>query len=154
MPQTKFVTGKALSLGLRPIVVVNKIDRPDARPAEVLDEVFELFLNLDANDEQLDFPTLYASGRAGYAGLTDDVRDLVLAAVETLPPQVDGAHAVQQGLLERQQSARVHPEQRGDGRPGRTVPDRAGTAEPVKSSASLDESTGRAAQHVGQRDQG
>jgi GTP-binding protein len=74
MPQTKFVTGKALSLGLKPIVVVNKIDRPDARPAEVLDEVFELFLNLEANDEQLDFPTLYASGRAGYAGLTDDVR--------------------------------------------------------------------------------
>jgi GTP-binding protein len=74
MPQTKFVTGKALALGLRPIVVVNKIDRPDARPAEVLDEVFELFLSLDANDEQLDFPTLYASGRAGYAGLTDDVR--------------------------------------------------------------------------------
>ena len=60
MPQTKFVTGKALSLGLKPIVVVNKIDRPDARPAEVLDEVFELFLNLEANDEQLDFPTLYA----------------------------------------------------------------------------------------------
>src|SRR5947209_16614728 len=74
MPQTKFVTGKALALGLRPIVVVNKIDRPDARPAEVLDEVFELFLNLEASDEQLDFPTLYASGRAGYAGLTDDVR--------------------------------------------------------------------------------
>ncbi|MGN6589654.1 MAG: translational GTPase TypA [Sphingomicrobium sp.] len=75
MPQTKFVTGKALSLGLRPIVVVNKIDRPDARAAEVLDEVFELFLNLEANDDQLDFPTLYASGRAGYAGLTDDVRE-------------------------------------------------------------------------------
>jgi GTP-binding protein len=74
MPQTKFVTGKALALGLKPIVVVNKIDRPDARPAEVLDECFELFLSLDANDEQLDFPTLYASGRAGYAGLTDDVR--------------------------------------------------------------------------------
>ncbi len=74
MPQTKFVTGKALSLGLKPIVVVNKIDRPDARPAEVLDEIFELFLNLEANDEQLDFPTLYASGRAGFAGLTDDVR--------------------------------------------------------------------------------
>jgi GTP-binding protein len=75
MPQTKFVTGKALSLGLRPIVVVNKIDRPDARPAEVLDEVFELFLNLEANDEQLDFPVLYASGRAGYAGKEDTVRD-------------------------------------------------------------------------------
>jgi GTP-binding protein len=75
MPQTKFVTGKALSLGLRPIVVVNKIDRPDARPAEVLDECFELFLNLEANDDQLDFPTLYASGRAGYAGEQDTVRD-------------------------------------------------------------------------------
>ncbi|HEV2080677.1 MAG TPA: translational GTPase TypA [Allosphingosinicella sp.] len=74
MPQTKFVTGKALALGLKPIVVVNKIDRPDARPAEVLDECFELFLSLDANDEQLDFPTLYASGRAGYAGRSDDVR--------------------------------------------------------------------------------
>src|SRR3954451_23350814 len=74
MPQTKFVTGKALALGLRPIVVVNKIDRPDARPAEVLDEVLELFLSLDASDEQLDFPILYASGRAGYAGLSDDVR--------------------------------------------------------------------------------
>ena len=74
MPQTKFVTGKALALGLKPIVVVNKIDRPDARPPEVLDECFELFLSLDANDEQLDFPVLYASGRNGYAGLTDDVR--------------------------------------------------------------------------------
>jgi GTP-binding protein len=73
MPQTKFVTGKALALGLRPIVVVNKIDRPDARPAEVLDEIFELFLNLEANDEQLDFPTLYASGRAGYAGREDGI---------------------------------------------------------------------------------
>ncbi|HET7316455.1 MAG TPA: translational GTPase TypA [Sphingomicrobium sp.] len=79
MPQTKFVTGKALALGLKPIVVVNKIDRPDARPAEVLDEVFELFINLEANDEQLDFPVLYASGRAGYAGLTDDVRSGDLA---------------------------------------------------------------------------
>jgi GTP-binding protein len=74
MPQTKFVTGKALALGLKPIVVVNKIDRPDARPAEVLDECFELFLTLEANDEQLDFPVLYASGRNGYAGRTDDVR--------------------------------------------------------------------------------
>src|SRR5688572_18454388 len=73
MPQTKFVTGKALALGLKPIVVVNKIDRPDARPAEVLDEIFELFLSLDANDDQLDFPTLYASGRAGYAGTGDDI---------------------------------------------------------------------------------
>ncbi|WP_095012765.1 translational GTPase TypA [Tsuneonella mangrovi] len=74
MPQTKFVTGKALGLGLRPIVVVNKIDRPDGRPQEVLDEVFDLFVNLDANDEQLDFPVLYASGREGYASEDQDAR--------------------------------------------------------------------------------
>jgi len=74
MPQTKFVTGKALGLGLRPIVVINKIDRPDARADEVLNEVFDLFVGLDANDEQLDFPVLYASGRAGYAGEDPDVR--------------------------------------------------------------------------------
>jgi GTP-binding protein len=75
MPQTKFVTGKALALGLKPIVVVNKIDRPDARALEVLEEVFDLFVLLEANDEQLDFPVLYASGRNGYAGLTEDVRE-------------------------------------------------------------------------------
>ncbi|RJF85933.1 translational GTPase TypA [Sphingomonas cavernae] len=67
MPQTKFVTGKALALGLKPIVVVNKIDRADERTQEVLDEVFDLFVSLDATDEQLDFPVLFASGRNGYA---------------------------------------------------------------------------------------
>ncbi|GJL89417.1 MAG: GTP-binding protein [Minwuia thermotolerans] len=67
MPQTKFVTGKALALGLRPIVVVNKIDRPDGRPDEVHEEVFELFDALGADDDQLDFPMLYASGREGWA---------------------------------------------------------------------------------------
>ncbi len=75
MPQTKFVTGKALALGLRPIVVVNKIDRPDGRPQEVLDEVFDLFVSLGANDEQLDFPVLYASGRNGYASEDVDARE-------------------------------------------------------------------------------
>jgi len=65
------VTGKALALGLKPIVVVNKVDRPDERIQEVLDEVFDLFVSLDANDEQLDFPVLYASGRNGYA--SDDM---------------------------------------------------------------------------------
>jgi len=79
MPQTKFVTGKALALGLRPIVVVNKIDRPDARAHEVLDEVFDLFVSLDANDEQLDFPILYASGRNGYASEDPEARDGTLA---------------------------------------------------------------------------
>ncbi len=79
MPQTKFVTQKALALGLKPIVVVNKIDRPDARAQEVLNEVFDLFVALEANDAQLDFPVLYASGRNGYAGETDDVREGTLA---------------------------------------------------------------------------
>ncbi len=67
LPQTKFVLGKALALGLRPIAVINKIDRPDARAYEVHDEVFDLFANLGANEEQLDFPCLYASGRDGWA---------------------------------------------------------------------------------------
>ena len=67
MPQTKFVVMKALALGLKPIVVINKIDRPDARPDEVINEVFDLFAALDANDDQLDFPILYASGRNGWA---------------------------------------------------------------------------------------
>ncbi len=75
MPQTKFVTGKALALGLRPIVVVNKVDRPDERIQEVLDEVFDLFVSLDATDEQLDFPVLYASGRNGYASLDPSARE-------------------------------------------------------------------------------
>ena len=67
MPQTKFVTSKALALGLRPIVVLNKVDKPDAEPDRALDEVFDLFANLDADEDQLDFPHLYASGRAGWA---------------------------------------------------------------------------------------
>ena len=66
MPQTKFVLSKALALGLKPIVVINKIDRGDARPDEVLNEIFDLFVNLNANDEQLDFPVLYAVGRDGW----------------------------------------------------------------------------------------
>jgi len=79
MPQTKFVTGKALALGLRPIVVVNKVDRPDERIQEVLDEVFDLFVSLDATDEQLDFPVLFASGRNGYANPEADKREGTLA---------------------------------------------------------------------------
>jgi len=67
MPQTKFVTSKALALGLRPIVVLNKVDKPDAEPDRALDEVFDMFAGLGANDRQLDFPHLYASGRAGWA---------------------------------------------------------------------------------------
>lgn len=67
MPQTKFVLSKALAQGLKPIVVINKIDKPDQRADAVLDEIFDLFVSLDANDDQLDFPTLYASGRNGWA---------------------------------------------------------------------------------------
>lgn len=72
MPQTKFVLSKALSLGLKPIVVINKIDREDQRIREVIDEVFELFVALEANNDQLDFPIVYASGRAGRASLNFD----------------------------------------------------------------------------------
>ena len=78
MPQTKFVLGKALKIGLKPIVVINKADKPDARPDEVLNEIFDLFVSLNATDEQLDFPTLYASGRNGWAvrDLADEHKDL------------------------------------------------------------------------------
>src|SRR5665213_3067354 len=93
MPQTKFVTAKALALGLKPIVVVNKIDRHDGRAQEVLDEVFDLFVNLDASDEQLDFPVLCASGRNGYAGLGSDVRSGDLSPLfETIITHVPPPH--------------------------------------------------------------
>ena len=72
MPQTKFVTSKALALGLRPIVVLNKVDKPDAEPDRALDECFDLFANLGADDEQLDFPAMYASGRSGWADMELD----------------------------------------------------------------------------------
>ena len=72
MPQTRFVTRKAFDLGLKPIVVINKVDRPGARPHEVLDETFELFDRLGATDEQLEFLTVYASALNGYAGLEID----------------------------------------------------------------------------------
>ena len=78
MPQTKFVLGKALAQGLKPMVIINKVDRPDGRPDEVIDEVFDLFVSLDATDEQLDFPIMYASGRDGWCvnELTDERKDL------------------------------------------------------------------------------
>jgi GTP-binding protein len=72
MPQTKFVVGKALKIGLKPIVAINKVDRPDARVTEVVNEVFDLFAALDATDEQLDFPILYGSGRNGWMSLKPD----------------------------------------------------------------------------------
>lgn len=109
MPQTKFVTGKALALGLRPIVVVNKIDRPDERIQEVLDEVFDLFVSLDATDEQLDFPVLYASGRNGYASMDPSAREGTLTPMfETIvshvpepKADVDGEFKMLVTLLDR-----------------------------------------------------
>jgi GTP-binding protein len=96
MPQTKFVTAKALKLGLKPIVVVNKVDKPDARSFEVQDEVFDLFSALDANDEQLDFPTLFASGRSGWASTDPDqhgdtLEPLFETIVKHVPPPVADA---------------------------------------------------------------
>ncbi len=75
MPQTRFVLKKALALGKKPIVVINKIDRPMARPAEVIDEVLDLFIELDADDDQLEFPVVYASARDGYSSLDPNVRE-------------------------------------------------------------------------------
>jgi GTP-binding protein len=91
MPQTRFVLRKALGLALLPIVIINKIDRPDARPNEVVNEVFDLMVELGASDEQLDFPILYASGRAGYVrteltDTNDDCRPLFDAILKRIPP--------------------------------------------------------------------
>ena len=91
LPQTRFVLRKAFECGLRPIVVINKIDRPDARPDDVLNAVFDLFVELDADDATLDFPTIYASGRQGIA-TTDlavpatDLRPLFDAILKHVPP--------------------------------------------------------------------
>ncbi|ABD44713.1 GTP-binding protein TypA/BipA [Ehrlichia chaffeensis str. Heartland] len=98
MPQTKFVLSKALKAGLLPIVIINKVDRPDSRVDEVLDEVYELFINLDATSEQLDFPILYASGRNGWCvkNLSDNRESLVPlfeAIVEYVKPVSYDANA-------------------------------------------------------------
>ncbi len=90
MPQTKFVTSKALALGLRPIVVLNKVDKPDAEPDRALDECFDLFASLGADDDQLDFPAMYASGRNGWAdmeldGPREDLSALFDMVVEHVP---------------------------------------------------------------------
>jgi len=101
MPQTRFVTQKALARGLHPIVVINKIDRPGARPGWVLDQTFDLFDRLGATDEQLDFPVVYASGLNGYASLDAGARDgNMLPLFETIvekvhPPQVEPEDAFQ-----------------------------------------------------------
>ena len=91
MPQTKFVLSKALKQGLKPIVIINKLDKPDQRAEEVLDETFDLFVSLDANEEQLDFPVLYASGRSGWAskevdGLKENLHPLLDLILEHVKP--------------------------------------------------------------------
>ena len=108
MPQTRFVTQKALQAGLKPIVVINKIDRPGARPDWVLDQTFDLFDRLGATEEQLDFPVVYASGLNGYAGATPDVRGgdmtyLYQTIVDRVPPpnvDVDGPFQLQVSALD------------------------------------------------------
>jgi GTP-binding protein len=110
MPQTKFVVGKALKVGLRPIVAINKIDRPDGRHEEVINEVFDLFASLDATDEQLDFPILYGSGRDGWMNIAPEgpkdqglapLLDLVLQHVpEPSVGDEDGAFRMIGTLLE------------------------------------------------------
>jgi GTP-binding protein len=108
LPQTKFVVGKALARGLKPIVVVNKIDRQDARADEVHNEIFDLFASLDATDEQLDFPTLFASGRQGWAVTSlDDERkdlapmfDLVMAHVPMPVLDADAPFAMNASILD------------------------------------------------------
>lgn len=95
MPQTRFVTQKALALGLKPIVVINKIDKPAARPNWVLDQTFDLFANLDASDEQLDFDVIYASGLNGFANLDENIHEgdmtplFQLIVDKVSPPDVD-----------------------------------------------------------------
>ncbi len=90
MPQTKFVLKKALELELKPIVVINKIDKPNARPEEVIDEVFDLFVELGANDEQLDFPVIYASAREGIAKYeVEDESDGMTPLFETIIDRVE-----------------------------------------------------------------
>ncbi len=91
LPQTRFVLGKALARGLPPVVVINKIDRSDARPAEVLDEVYDLFIDLGATDEQLEFPVLYTNARKGVAlrepgDGSEDLRPLFQTILEAVPP--------------------------------------------------------------------
>jgi GTP-binding protein len=104
MPQTRFVLHKALELSLKPIVVINKIDRPDARPHEVLDEIFDLFVELDASDEQLDFPVVYASAKEGIAKMeldedSSDIRPLLDTIVRHVEPPVGDPDAPLQMMV-------------------------------------------------------
>ncbi len=115
MPQTKFVVGKALKIGLKPIVAINKVDKPDARPTEVVNEVFDLFAALDADDEQLDFPILYGSSKQGWMADSPDkpttdmaaLFDLVLDHVPA-PTVEEGSFRMLGTLLEIEPLSRPH----------------------------------------------
>src|SRR6187200_1145892 len=103
LPQTRFVLRKALERGLPPIVVLNKIDRADARPQEVLNEVYDLFIDLDATEDQIEFPVLYTNARDGYASTDagtrgENLRPLFEAIVEHVPPPRGNAGAPLQML--------------------------------------------------------
>ena len=101
MPQTKYVLRKALEQGLKPIVVINKIDRPDQRVDDVYDEVLELFMELDADDDQLDFPCIYATARAGIAkyDMADD-NDNLEPLMETIVKEIPCPHGDAEGPLQ------------------------------------------------------
>ena len=104
LPQTRFVLRKALEQGLPPVVIINKIDRHDARPSEVLDEIYDLFIDLDANDKQIEFPVLYANAKAGTAALEPaapgrDLRPLLDTIVNRIPPPAGDPDAVLQVLV-------------------------------------------------------
>ncbi len=111
MPQTKFVLGKALALGLRPIVIINKVDKPDSRAEEVVDEVFDLFVALDANEKQLEFPILYASGRDGWCvrepedkrTSLEPLLNLILAHVPPPKQELEAPFAMLATLLDSDQ---------------------------------------------------
>ena len=101
MPQTRFVLKKALKLGKKPIVVVNKIDRPGARPEEVVDEVLDLFIELGADDSQIEFPVVYASGRNGYAFVDDnDSKENLMPLFETIVKEVPAPQGDENGPLQ------------------------------------------------------
>ncbi len=107
MPQTRFVLEKALALHLKPIIVINKIDRPDNRPEEVLDEIYDLFIELDAHEDQLDFPVIYASGRQGWAVRNlDEPRENLVPLLDSIikdiptPPIQEGSTQIQVTTLD------------------------------------------------------
>jgi len=102
MPQTRFVLEKALHLHLKPIVVINKVDRPDNRPAEVLDEIYDLFIDLDADEHQLDFPVIYASGRDGWGvnKLDEEHKDLT-PLLDSIVENIPGPH-IEDGSIQMQ----------------------------------------------------